>query len=103
MQYIRKFLQRNLLFDDKSNSNPDYKPEWQPEIFIIKNMKIITDNHNYFFDEAFVDVIIESSNYFTIVDKNLKNVSCIRFEDVTHFEFELSPNPNQTHVDPQTD
>ena len=103
MQYIRKYLQRNLIFDDISNLNQDYKPEWKPEVFIVKSMDFYTAGHHLKFDEEDIDVVIENSNYFTVVNKDLKNVCCIRFEDVTYFTFELAipPPPIQTETPQQ--
>lgn len=104
MQYIRKHYQRNLLSDDEKNIpkghiennvsvEDKYIPEWKAEAFLVKSMNLYTNTHHYTFTEKDTNVVVENSNYFTVVNKDLKNISNIRFEDVTYFEFELAPSP----------
>jgi hypothetical protein len=93
MKFLRKHLQRNLVMDDVPTRVPEegrkeYKPEWTPESFEVKYMRINIDDHHIDMNDNNCDAVIESSNYFTIMFKN-KKIMGLRYEDVQSFEFEL--------------
>ena len=65
-------------------------PVREDEVFELESLQLYMKNGSMdFTDEAGVTDIIESNNYFTILDRDGKHILCIKSDRVEHFEMVL--------------
>ena len=79
--------------DDKYIQTKDSKDILEPEVFEnVMRFCINTPSFQLIVKEGDlygIEEIIETANYFTFVSKGGRAMNCIKYDEVTNFEFEL--------------
>jgi hypothetical protein len=84
LRFVRAHHQQNLIFQDKFKEKSDSKKDrLKDEVFEISSIKFVTDDGSVDIKDA--DKIIESQNYFTIIQGN--KYTCLKWSSVIMVEF----------------
>lgn len=101
MIYRRMHKQYNIIYQDQRQTGPNVN-DYKEETFYIKSITITWNDHRLEYLDSEYSEVIESSNYFTIIDNSHENVIVLRYEDVKGFEFTMQKNiEHNAHITEQ--